>query len=177
MSAAFVYLPRWGVLLCTTCGYCLQPRPEAWVPHLRQQPHCLRGGQLKSLGELFGSYALTAPEDVEVPGSWGGDAAGPVPTPAPAPAIRGMRVLDGWQCLTCGGGLTRNVVTMRRHVSKDHGQKPRDHGNQPLWQACQLQTFFTEKRLIRYFVVTREGRQGQGEGEGKREDGEAGESD
>ena len=42
MSEAFTYLPEWGVLLCTPCGYCLQPRPEVWVPHLQQHPHGLR---------------------------------------------------------------------------------------------------------------------------------------
>jgi hypothetical protein len=72
------------------------------VPHLRQQPHRLRGAQLKSRGELFGSYNLAVPEHVKVPGQGDG---------SPAAAIRGLRVVGGWQCLTCAGGLTRNLET------------------------------------------------------------------
>lgn len=148
MSEPFVYLPEWQVLLCTLCGHCLQPRPDIWVPHLRQPPHHLRGAQLQSLGELFGSYALAAPEDVGIPG---------MEEAVPTTAIHGLRVIDGWQCLTCTGGLTRNLKTMTRHVSKAHQQKPRSHKDSPLWRTCKLQTFFAENRLIRYFVVALKG--------------------
>jgi len=148
MGEPLVYLPEWKVLLCTLCGHCLQPRPDVWVPHLRQPPHSLRGAQLKSLGELFGSYTLAAPEDVGSPGTT---------EAVPATAIPGLRVIDGWQCLTCTGGLTRNLKTMKLHVSKAHQQKPSSHKVSPLWQSCKLQTFFAENRLIRYFVVALKG--------------------
>ncbi|KFZ20411.1 hypothetical protein V501_00159 [Pseudogymnoascus sp. VKM F-4519 (FW-2642)] len=111
----------------------------------------MRGARLKSLGQLFGSYQLAEPADVKAPSR--GDA-------GPAPAIRGLRVLDGWQCLACAGGLTRNVETMKRHVSREHQQRPGRHKDSPLWQACRLQTFFAEKRLIRYFVVSEADRGG-----------------
>ncbi|KAJ9654637.1 hypothetical protein H2201_008965 [Coniosporium apollinis] len=42
---------------------------------------------------------------------------------------------------------------MKRHVSKDHGFKTKQHGARPLWKACLLQTFFAENRHINYFVV------------------------
>jgi len=148
MSEPFVYLPEWKVLLCTLCGHCLQPRPDVWVPHLRQQPHGLRGAQLKSLGELFGSYTLAAPENVGIPGT---------NEAVPTTAIHSLRVIDGWQCLTCTGGLTRNLKTIKLHVSKAHQQKPSSHKDSPLWRACKLQTFFAENRLIRYFVVAEKG--------------------
>jgi hypothetical protein len=67
MSEAFVYLPEWRVVLCTLCSHCLQPWPDVWTSHLRQQPHSLRAAQLKSLKELFGSYDLAAPDEVGVP--------------------------------------------------------------------------------------------------------------
>jgi hypothetical protein len=153
MSEAFIYLPEWGVLLCTLCGYCLQPRPDVWVPHLRQHPHGLRGAQLKRLGELIGSYKLSAPQNVRIPGQAGA---------GPAAAIGGLRVVDGWQCLACAGGLTRNLKTMKVHVSKAQQQKPSLHKKGPLWQACRLQTFFAENRLIRYFVVALEEEKGCG---------------
>jgi hypothetical protein len=111
MSEAFVYCPEWGVLLCTLCGYCLQPRPDVWVPYLRQQLHGLRGAPLKSLGELFGSYDLAALESMGVPGQGGA---------SPVTAIRGLRAVDGWQYLTCTGGLTRNLKTIKLHVLKAH---------------------------------------------------------
>jgi hypothetical protein len=111
MSEAFVYLPEWRVLLCTLCGHGLQPRPDVWASHLRQQPHGLRAAQLKSLKELFGSYDLADPSEVGVPGQNGG---------GPAAAIHGLHTIDGWQCLTCMGGLTRNLETMTLHVSKVH---------------------------------------------------------
>jgi hypothetical protein len=108
----------------------------------------VRGAQLKSLGELFGSYTLAAPEDIGIPGT---------KEAVPTTAIHGLRIIDGWQCLTCTGGLTRNLKTMKLHVSKAHQQKPSLHKVSPLWQTCKLQTFFAENRLIRYFVVTLEG--------------------
>ena len=145
MSEAFGYLPEWRVLLCTLCGYSLQPRREVWVAHLRRQPHGLQSAQLKSLAELFSSYDLAVPDAVRDVGQEG---------TSPATAIPGLLVLDGWQCLTCGGGLTRNLKTMKRHVAKAHQQQPSLHKKSPLWQACKLQTFFAERRLIRYFVVT-----------------------
>ncbi len=85
-------------LLCTWCSYCLQPRFE-------------------SLGELFSSYDLTAPGQVRVPEQLG-------PGPGPVIAIRDRRVIDGWQCPTCVEGLTRDLETMKLHVSKAHQQQP-----------------------------------------------------
>ncbi len=146
MSEAFVYLPEWRVLLCTLCGHCLQPRPDVWASHLRQRPHGLRAAQRRSLRELFSSYDLAAPDEVRVLEQSG---AGVVRA-----AIHGLHVRDGWQCLLCAGGLTRNLETMKLHVSETHQRKPGLHKKEsPLWQACKLQTFFAENRLIRYFVV------------------------
>jgi hypothetical protein len=97
------------VLLCTCCSHCLQPRLDVWALHLRQQPHSLRAAQLKSLKELFGSYDLAAPDKVGVPKQNG---AGPVT------AIYSLHVIDGWQCLICVGGLTRNLETIKLYMSK-----------------------------------------------------------
>lgn len=149
MSSAFVYLPEWRVLLCTLCGHCVQPRPGVWVAHLRQPPHGLRGAQLRGLEELFASYDLLAPKAVSTPGQG---------RPGPVPAIDGLRVVDGWQCLACAGGLTQSLKTMKLHVAKAHQLRPSLHKRSPLWRACKLQTFFADNRLARYFVVTLESR-------------------
>lgn len=69
-------------------------------------------------------------------------------------AIPGLRLLDGFECLACPAGLTRNPQARDLHLSKAHQQKPAQHKKTPLWRACKLQTYFAENRLIRYFVVT-----------------------
>jgi superfamily II DNA or RNA helicase len=97
----------------------------------------LRAAPLKSLVELFGSYDLLAPEQVVVP----------------TQAVAGLRLLDGFQCLTCLAGLTQSLQTIQLHVSKIHQQKPALHRKSPLWRTCKLQTFFAETRLVRYFVI------------------------
>jgi len=137
MSDGVLYQPAWQVLLCTQCGFCLRPGRNVWLRHLRQEPHCLRGAPLKALVELFASYVLLAPEQVAVP----------------TQAVAGLRPQDGFQCLTCSAGLTRSLQTIQLHVSKAHQQKPALHKKSPLWRACKLQTFFAEKRYVRYFVV------------------------
>lgn len=139
MGDPFVYLSEWQVLLCTSCGYCLRPGREVWVRHLRQAPHLLRGASLKALVELFASYALRAAEAE--------------PGRLPTEAISGLRLLDGFQCLTCAAHLTRDCKAMQRHVSKAHQQKPAVHEKSPLWRECKLQTFFAENRWVRYFIV------------------------
>ena len=104
MGDVFVYKPEWRVLLYVEYGFCLQPRRDVWLRHLRQQPHCLRGVPLKSLVELFGSYDLLAPEQVTVP----------------TQAVAGLRLRDGFQYLTCSTGLTQSLQTIQLHVSKEH---------------------------------------------------------
>jgi Orsellinic acid/F9775 biosynthesis cluster protein D/Helicase conserved C-terminal domain len=144
MGETFVYLSDQGLLLCVDCGRCLRPGRSVWLRHLRQPPHCLRGPQLQSRVELFESYRLRAPEHVDLPTGDG---------TVPAPSIKGLRIHDGFQCLTCSAGLTRDLKAIQRHVSKAHQQRAALHRTTPLWRACKLQTVFAENRFIRYFVV------------------------
>jgi len=137
MSEDFRYQPERRVLLCAACGFCLRPGRDVWLRHLRQKPHCLRGAPLRPLVELFGSYDLLAPEQVAVP----------------TRAVAGLRLRDGFQCLTCSAGLTQSLQTIRLHVSKAHQQEPALHQKRALWRTCKLQTFFAETRLVRYFAV------------------------
>ena len=82
MSARFVYLPEWRVLVCEECGFCLRPGRDVWFRHLRQAPHCSKGPELRAQVELFESYDLCAPEQELVQ--------------LPAHAIPGLRLLDGF---------------------------------------------------------------------------------
>ena len=144
MSARLVYLPEWRVLVCEECGFGLRPGRGVWVRHLRQAPHCLKGPELRAQVELFERYDLCAPEQELAQ--------------LPAHAIPGLRLLDGFQCLTCAAGLTQSLQAIERHVSKAHQLKPAWHKKNPLWRSCKLQTVFAENRLVRYFVVEDEGR-------------------
>jgi len=146
MSEGFLYQPEWQVLLCEECGFSLRPERDLWLRQLRQGPHCLRGAPLKALVKLFGSYELRAPEQVAVP----------------TRAVAGLRLLDGFQCLTCLSGLTRSLPTIQLYVFKAHQQKPALHRRRPLWRTCKLQTFFAETRSIRYFVADRTAGAGAG---------------
>ncbi len=82
MGDPFMYLSEWQVLLYTSCGYYLRLGRNAWVRHLRQYSHCLKGALLKALVELFSSYDLRA--------------ADAQPARLLAKAIPGLRLLDGF---------------------------------------------------------------------------------
>ena len=140
MSDDFRYLPEWQALLCTSCGHCLRPGLSVWTRHLRLPPHYLKGALLKEQLELFGKYKLCTADHLA--------------EQAPERVVTGLRVLDGFQCLTCSTHLTRDIKAMGRHVSKAHQQMPLLHKKKPLWRACKLQTFIAENRFVRYFVVS-----------------------
>lgn len=42
---------------------------------------------------------------------------------------------------------------MKRHVASTHNLEAKAHRNIPLWKECKLQTYFTGKGRIDYFVV------------------------
>jgi superfamily II DNA helicase RecQ len=73
----------------------------------------------------------------------------------PCRAIDGLAVFAGYCCAhdeTCEY-LTRRLSKMRDHM-RVHGKKPSQHRVEaPLWRECKLQTYFTAKGLIDYFVV------------------------
>jgi superfamily II DNA helicase RecQ len=48
------------------------------------------------------------------------------------------------------------------HLSSCHGKKPGTYKGRPLWQKCQLQTFFAENQHVRYFVLRNEDEHGEG---------------
>ena len=48
-----------------------------------------------------------------------------------------------------------HLPTMGRHVPAQHGRKPGEHSDsKPLWEFCSLQTYFTAKSIIDYFVLS-----------------------
>ena len=141
----FVYNPAHGVVVCRTCGTCIGAQPRAQERHLRSQPHQLCGETLKAvLGQLSG-YVLRSDEELR--------ANKPVASVG-CPAIEHLAVYEGWRCVQGCEFATRSLREMRRHAATHGVRKAMHHSSSnPLWQACQLQTYFTAGGRIDYFVV------------------------
>lgn len=58
----------------------------------------------------------------------------------------------GFRCLLCTSFRTTYLPRMRDHVST-HGRKPKQHEATGFWEECRLQTYFSRKSRIEYFVV------------------------
>jgi hypothetical protein len=68
--------------------------------------------------------------------------------------IERLESYDGFYCLQgkCTY-CTRHLPKMKRHVASTHNLEAKGHKNIPLWKECKLQTYFTGKGRIDYFVV------------------------
>lgn len=81
----------------------------------------------------------------------------------PCRAIAGLIVYARYKCLLGGGDCddhcTRSLAYMKEHVRVKHGARPKLHDSRyrPMWRGCRLQTYFTAKGLIDYFVVKDDG--------------------
>jgi hypothetical protein len=72
--------------------------------------------------------------------------------------IEGLEIYDGYHCLqpSCGYS-TRVRAKVEAHMLPVHGLRAKEHKLAPLWKECLLQTYFTAKGRIDYFVVVDEG--------------------
>jgi Orsellinic acid/F9775 biosynthesis cluster protein D len=70
-------------------------------------------------------------------------------------ALPGLASYPGFQCLQHWCGFqTRHISAIKKHVAAIHQVRAASHcTRQPLWRACQLQTYFTANGRISYFVV------------------------
>ena len=157
MAASFPYLQPYGVVLCVACQTCLLPSRSSQERHLRQPPHHYKGSQLQSLLDLFGTYKLKPPGEVVRP------------APPRCRAIEGLRCYPAFTCCLCHDCVTRSEHALHVHISKEHGQKPAEQVEGHSWRRVTVQTFFAEKRHIRYFVVEQEGKSEDDEGKGSGE--------
>ena len=155
---SFTYLPEWQVLLCVSCGSCLPPTCSAQTRHLREPPHRLRGAELAQLIELFATYQLRPlPPPIESEG----DSSRPATLRLPTKAVAGLRLRAGFACLLCAAFLSCDRKALQRHISKQHGQQRAvEQIEGASYQHCLLQTFFSETRHIRYFLVSNSGDSG-----------------
>lgn len=131
------YLPDLKVIVCTYCGYALQP--GAISRHLKDIHHILRSRR-KPFLEYTSSFDLDSPETViastehlkEFP-------------------VRFLPVRDGWRCNHEGcSHLCVTEKRMRSHWTSEHNRP----GQQNLdWSSAPLQTVFMGNSL-RYFTKT-----------------------
>jgi hypothetical protein len=146
----FTYDPDHRVIVCRICETCLIPKPTSWKSHLRAEPHQMKGETLRSTVEQLLSYELRPVEELR---QWRPD------RKRPCQLVKGLAVYGGYICTEDDDKCdycTRRIETMQDHTPA-HGKKASQHtSNAPLWSACKLQTYFTAKGRIDYFVVAEE---------------------
>ncbi|PKK43131.1 hypothetical protein CI102_13474 [Trichoderma harzianum] len=131
MEDLLVYNSQHRVAVCRRCETCIIPNKPSWRSHYRAAPHCLLGETLKETLALLASFNLHSVE-LKVKKGW---------LLEKPPAL-----IDG--CDYC----TRCEASIKRHIAK-HGLPAKSHKVRPPWQECRLQTYFTAKGRIDYFVV------------------------
>jgi hypothetical protein len=144
---SFTYDPDHRVIVCRPCGTCLVPKPTSWKRHLRAEPHRMRGDKLRLSIEQLSSYSLRPVDELR---QWRAD------RKQPCRPIEGLTIYEGYICCCINAGCdycTRRIERMHGHMPA-HGKRASQHtDNTPLWRSCRLQTYFTAKGLIDYFVI------------------------
>lgn len=145
----FVFDKEHGVVTCRQCETCIVPDgPTKWRYHLRRERHRMRGKNLRAAIDLLSTYELRGKDELR--------RCRP-DRRVPCKRINGLAVYKGYICLcdskTCDF-VTRRLQAMHDHVPR-HGRTASEHGadGTRLWKSCTLQTYFTAKQLIDYFVV------------------------
>ncbi|GKU13697.1 unnamed protein product [Fusarium langsethiae] len=144
---SFTHDPDHQVIVCRPCGTCLVPKPTSWKRHLRAEPHRMRGDELRLSIERLSSYPLRTVDELR---RWRAD------RKRPCRPIEGLAIYDGYVCHCVDDRCdycTRRIEKMHDHMPS-HGKRASQYtDSRPLWRACRLQTYFTAKGLIDYFIV------------------------
>ena len=142
----FSYNPVHGVVVCHVCGSCVAPGRSGQERHLRNAPHRLLGDVLRATLRLLSSYELRTVQELREH----------KPRPEDhCQAIKHLASYDGFRCLQprCGYS-TRSLPKMKKgHVPSVHGIKAKERRTSQAWEPCKLQTYFTGRGRIDYFVV------------------------
>jgi len=151
----FTYDPTHKVVVCHLCATSLVPGRSSQERHLRATPHGLSGGALTATLAQLSSYDLRSITELRA---------------YKPQAEEGCRVIAhlasyrGVSCLRPGCGYsTRHLPEMKQHWIKSHQtnaaarKKQEEQRKGRLWRECELQTYFTGKGLIDYFVVVEAG--------------------
>jgi hypothetical protein len=136
--------PTFKLLICKRHGSGVHPTKEAVKRHLRGEGHRCGGERLQQAVLALSKLPLPSLKAVL-------DATPAVDKQPVVPPIRHLRVWPGWSCTPCEGRfLSTSLELMQRHAASQHGRR---RGQQPLWEACKLQTCFSETKDRRYFRV------------------------
>ncbi|EPE35218.1 hypothetical protein GLAREA_10915 [Glarea lozoyensis ATCC 20868] len=136
--------PTFKFLICKRHGSGVHPTKQAIKRHLRSEDHRCGGETLKQAISAFSKLSLRSLKETL-------EATPAVEIQPISPPIRHLKVWNGWNCTACRGYfLSTSLELLQRHAASQHGRR---RGEQPLWEACKLQTFFSETRDRRYFQV------------------------
>ncbi len=136
--------PTFKVLICKLHGYGVHPTKEAIRRYLRGEDHRCRGEALRQAISSLINLPLSSLEAMR-------NAQPTVDAQPIVPPLSHLRVLHGWSYVPCAGHfLTTSLEVVQRHAAATHGRR---RGDQPLWEACEMQTFFSETKDRRYFRV------------------------
>ena len=140
-----IYLePTLNFLVCKLHGNGVHPTTEAIRRHLRGEGHRCRGEILRQAVATLTSLSpssLAAMRNVQPT----------IDVQPVVPPISHLKILQGWYCEPCAGHfLTSSLEIVRRHAAATHGRLRSDP---PLWEPCEMQTFFSETKDRKYFRV------------------------
>jgi len=141
----FLYNSTHQVVVCQVCRSCIIPGRRSQERHLRTKPHRLSGNVLKTTVELLDSYCLKTVEELREYTQQLND---------PCETIKDLASYDGFSCLQPECRYrTRHLHEVKKHMPSVHKISATEHKNGLLWRECKLQTYFTRKGLIDYFIV------------------------
>lgn len=126
------YLPQYGVVVCTTCQYAVQPGGIS--RHLKEIHHILRSQRRPFMKYIEGLDLRPIKDVISID---------VLDFPVPL-----LPVFDGLECRTCKH-LCLSEKRMKSHMISVHG-----HAAHPFmdWHSVPIQTFF-RGNLLRYFTT------------------------
>jgi len=144
---SIIFEPRFGLLVCKIhrCG--VDSDQTALKRHLRGDGHFHKGKTLTALVDALLQLSVQTKATLLT--------VHPPVSKQPVQPVSHLKILPGWTCVLCKGQfLTTSAQVRDRHASAEHSLLPQEHtSEQPLWTACQLQTFFCRTGDVRYFRV------------------------
>jgi Orsellinic acid/F9775 biosynthesis cluster protein D len=147
MPVRIVHDGAHGIAVCCECETALIPDTASLERHFRARPHRLSGGALKTTVQLVLAYGLKSVRELKLQKPR---------REHKCRRIQHLAAYQGYACLDSGCGFcTRRLAKIHDHMPK-HKRKASEHKTAALWEECTLQTYFTAKGRIDYFVVVDE---------------------
>jgi hypothetical protein len=139
------------VIVCKDCCSCIIPGRASQERHLRAAPHQQSGDVLKATLQLFSSYNLRTIKELRSNKPKAEDKVA---------RIQDLAIYNGFRCLQSGCDYyTYSLDAKRKHAAAHKKtlapatKLEAEPEANSLWDMCILQTYFTAKGRIDYFVV------------------------